>query len=192
VFNRKELEMMASQMQSLQAELSSLKHSFAAFQERFAADNTSFGEIHKSLEKIRAEQHSLVQELGIHIQQLQINREQFESEIRRFQQGHQQLSKGIAGMLQQELQEGVHALKGEMGSFREGKQSVQEMVQMVKGMNTAAQRLLDVSATIKSEDFALTKYLQQISRLDHEKGELLQRIDALERLVARERKKKEK
>ena len=190
MFNKKELEVVASQMQAVQAELASLKHAFAEFPEQFSKSILSFDDIHKSLEKIRVEQHSLVQELGIHIQQLQINREQFESEIRKFQQGQQQLSRSVAGILQQELREGVSELTGQLSHYKEGKQSIQEIVQLVKGMGIAAQKLTDVSTTIASDDFALTKYAQQISRLDHEKLELLKKIDALERLVARERKKK--
>lgn len=49
--------------------------------------------------------------------------------------------------------------------------------------------LKDVAKNIKKEDFELTKHAEQLRKNDKEKLELMRRIDTLERLIARQRRR---
>ena len=79
----------------------------------------------------------------------------------------------------------IDELKKEMGDMGELKESLASVKIELAQTQDELKKFTTISSGIKEADFELTQYIKKIQSMDNEKLELLQKIDSLERLLAR-------
>jgi len=89
-----------------------------------------------------------------------------------------------------ELGSQVERIRTDVKSYNDLKQSLQSVNTGIEQVKTEMSKFNRIASNIKEKDFSLEKHARKLKDFSDEKYELLKKIDALERLVGRERRKK--
>ena len=120
-------------------------------------------------------------------------REDFGKEIYEFKLLKSQLQKKILEKFEEELQKDLEvnrdSLKKDADDYNELRKKVAEILSGLNLTGGEISKFIEISRSIKKEDFELTKFARQLVDMDREKLELMRKIDTLERLVSRIRRR---
>lgn len=120
-------------------------------------------------------------------------REDFGKEIYDFRllKGH--LQRKILEKFEEELQKDLEInrdnLKKDADSYDELRKKAGEILSRLNLTSEEINKLTEISKSIKKEDFELTKFARHLMDMDREKLELMRKIDTLERLVSKIRRR---
>ena len=119
-------------------------------------------------------------------------RHDFEKELFDFKLLRSQMQKKIIEKFEEELGKElkiqIEKLKTDSESYNELKNNITEITSKVNNLSEEINKFIEISSNIKKEDFELTKFAKQLIEMDREKLELMNKIDALERLVSKVRR----
>jgi len=87
-----------------------------------------------------------------------------------------------------EMQNNTKKIYEDLEEFKNLKSTMSGLNNDAHDMKIEILKFLDIASRIKEADFNLEKYSKILEQNDREKVELLKRIDALERLIAKNRK----
>lgn len=113
--------------------------------------------------------------------------EEFRVEINEFKTAKTQLTRQLLANATVGLEEELGKIRADVAQYNELKREMTMISSRIIQMSTEIVKLTDISSKIRAQDFELTHYAKEIFRADKEKVELLKKIDALERLVAKSR-----
>ena len=120
-------------------------------------------------------------------------KDDFGREIYEFKLLKAQLQKKILEKFEEELQKDLEvnrdALKKDTEDYNELRKKVAEILSRLNFTTEEINKFIEISKSIKKEDFELTKFARQITDMDREKLELMRKIDTLERLVSKIRRR---
>ncbi|MBI4143536.1 hypothetical protein HY487_01485 [Candidatus Woesearchaeota archaeon] len=120
-------------------------------------------------------------------------REDFAKELVEFKLLKGQLQRKILDKFEEELQKDLEvnreALKKDAEDYNELRKKVAEMLSRLNLTGEEMGKFIEISKGIKKEDFELTKFARQLIDMDREKLELMRKIDTLERLVSKIRRR---
>lgn len=120
-------------------------------------------------------------------------REDFGREIYEFKLLKAQLQRKILEKFEEELQKDLEvnreALKKDMEDYTELRKKVAEILSRLNLTSSEINKFTEISRSIKKEDFELTKFARHLMEMDREKLELMRKIDTLERLVSKIRRR---
>jgi len=168
---------------------------------------SSVGENNKLTSELKTELESLKKELienkklqGEFLKNFKENltiiktlREDFGKELVEFKLLKGQLQRKILDKFEEELQKDLQinreALKKDAEDYNEVRKKVQETLSRLNLTTEEVGKFMEISKSIKKEDFELTKFARQLIDMDREKLELMRKIDTLERLVSKIRRR---
>lgn len=120
-------------------------------------------------------------------------KEDFGREIYEFKLLKGQLQKKILVRFEEELQKDLEVsrenLKKDAEDYSELRKKVNEILSRMSLTGEEMNKFIEISKSIKKEDFELTKFARHLMEMDNEKLELMRKIDSLERLVSRIRRR---
>lgn len=120
-------------------------------------------------------------------------REDFGREIYEFKLLKGQLQKKILVKFEEELQKDLDVsrenLKKDAEDYSELRKKMSEILARMSLTGEEMDKFIEISKSLKKEDFELTKFARHLIEMDNEKLELMRKIDALERLVSRIRRR---
>ncbi|MBI4452050.1 hypothetical protein HY637_01350, partial [Candidatus Woesearchaeota archaeon] len=120
-------------------------------------------------------------------------RHEFEKELFQFQLLKSQMQRTIIQKFEEELDKELkiqmEALKNDAKEHNEIKQGIKYVTMQLNNLSDEVSKFMLISRSIRKEDFELTKFANQLLGLDKEKLELMRKIDALERLVSKIRRR---
>ena len=120
-------------------------------------------------------------------------REDFGKELYEFKLLKGQLQKKILDKFEEELQKDLEvnreSLRKDTDEYSELRGKVAEILSRLNLTSEEITKFTEISKNIKKEDFELTKFARQIVDMDREKLELMRKIDNLERLVSKIRRR---
>ena len=90
--------------------------------------------------------------------------------------------------LQKDLQVNRESLKKDTDDYSELKGKVADILSKINLSSEEISKFMEISKTIKKEDFELTKFARHLIEMDREKLDLMRKIDSLERLVSKMRR----
>ena len=120
-------------------------------------------------------------------------REDFGKELYEFKliKGH--LQRKILDKFEEELQKDLEvnreSLKKDADDYNELRKKVSEILSRVNMSSDEINKFVEISKSIKKEDFEMTRFARQLVDMDREKLELMRKIDTLERLVSKIRRR---
>ncbi|MBI2657912.1 hypothetical protein HYX08_04430 [Candidatus Woesearchaeota archaeon] len=120
-------------------------------------------------------------------------REDFGKELVEFKLLKGQLQRKILDRFEEELQKDLQinreALKKDAEDYSEVRKKVSEVLSRLSLTSEEISKFMEISKSIKKEDFELTRFARQLVDMDREKLELMRKIDTLERLVSKIRRR---
>ena len=120
-------------------------------------------------------------------------KDDFGKEIYEFKLLKAQLQKKILERFEEELQKDLEvsrdALKKDIGDYNELRKKVAEILSRLNLTSEEINKFIEISRSVKKEDFELAKFARHLMEMDREKLELMRKIDTLERLVSKIRRR---
>ncbi len=120
-------------------------------------------------------------------------KDDFGKELYEFKLLKGQLQRKILEKFEEELQKDLEvnreALKKDIDYYSELRLNVSEILSRINLTSEEISKFLEISRSIKKEDFEMTKFARQLIEMDREKLELMRKIDTLERLVSKIRRR---
>ncbi|MDP3765983.1 MAG: hypothetical protein Q8R04_05715 [Nanoarchaeota archaeon] len=120
-------------------------------------------------------------------------REDFGKELVEFKLLKSQLQRKILEKFEEELQKDLEInreeLKKDTEDYNELRKKVAEILSRLNMTSEEINKFIEISKSIKKEDFELTRFARHLLDMDREKLELMRKIDTLERLVSKIRRR---
>ena len=120
-------------------------------------------------------------------------RADFGKELYEFKLLKGQLQRKILDKFEEELQKDLEinreALKKDVNDYNELRKKIGEIASRLNLTNEEITKFVEISRSIKKEDFELTKFARHLLDMDREKLELMRKIDTMERLVSKIRRR---
>jgi len=120
-------------------------------------------------------------------------REDFGKELYEFKLLKGQLQRKILDKFEEELQKDLEvnreSLKKDANDYSELRSKVSDILSRLNLSSEEIDKFISISKNIKKEDFEMTKFARQVVDMDREKLELMRKIDSLERLVSKIRRR---
>ena len=120
-------------------------------------------------------------------------REDFGKELYEFKLLKGQLQRKILDKFEEELQKDLEvnreALKKDADDYNELRKKAAEILSKLNLTAGEISKFMEISKNIKKEDFELTRFARHLLEMDREKLELMRKIDTLERLVSKIRRR---
>ena len=119
-------------------------------------------------------------------------RQDFEKELFDFKLLRGQMQKKIIEKFEEELGKELKIqmdnLKSDAESYNHLREEINQISGKVNLFGEEISKFTAISRNIKKEDFELTRFANQLTSMDKEKLELIQKIDTLERLISKMRR----
>jgi DNA repair exonuclease SbcCD ATPase subunit len=120
-------------------------------------------------------------------------REDFGKELVEFKLLKGQLQRKILDKFEEELQKDLQinreSLKKDAEDYNELRKKAAEILSRLNMTGEEINKFIEISQSIKKEDFELAKFARHLLEMDREKLELMRKIDTLERLVSKIRRR---
>ena len=120
-------------------------------------------------------------------------RDDFGRELFEFKLLKGQLQRKILDKFEEELQKDLgmnrELLKKDVEDYNDLRKKVMEIMSKVSLTSEEIGKFIDISRNIKKEDFELTKFARHLIEMDREKLDLMRKIDNMERLVSKIRRR---
>ncbi|MBI2656358.1 hypothetical protein HYX03_01310 [Candidatus Woesearchaeota archaeon] len=120
-------------------------------------------------------------------------REDFGKELYEFKLLKGQLQRKILDKFEEELQKDLEVNREALGKdaqdYNELRKKVAEILSRLNLTSEEINKFIEISKSIRKEDFELTKFARHLLEMDREKLELMRKIDTLERLVSKIRRR---
>ncbi len=148
--------------------------------------------LRNELKELNSNQKEFLKNFKENLQIIKNLREDFGKEIYEFKLLKAQLQRKILDKFEEELQKDLEinrdALKKDIGDYNELRKNVAEILSRLNLTTEEISKFIEISKSIKKEDFELTKFARHLLDMDREKLELMRKIDTLERLVSKIRR----
>ncbi|MAG91306.1 hypothetical protein CMO83_01365 [Candidatus Woesearchaeota archaeon] len=151
------------------------------------------GKLKTSLDDVKKEQKEFLTSFKDNIGVIKNLREDFGKELYEFKMLKAQMQRKILDKFEEELQKDLEvnreALRKDVQDYNELRKNVSEVASRLNLTTEEINKFLEISKSIKKEDFELTKFAGHLLEMDKEKIELMRKIDILERLVSKIRRR---
>lgn len=148
------------------------------------------GKVSGSIFNIDRTQQEFLEKLNNNIESINQSRAEFDKEIRDFKLQKTNMERNMFERSDTELTKHIERVKTDVNSYNELKREVTAIKDTITRLRSEIEKFTGISKNIKAKDFELEKYAKELSKRDNEKLDLMRKIESLERLIGRERRKK--
>jgi len=157
---------------------------------------TEFGtlkqQINDNISEIDVKKNEFFKNFNEDIDLMKTIRHDFEKELFDFKLLRSQMQKKIIEKFEEELSKElkiqIDKLNLDSEKYNELKEQMNDLTSKVNNLGGEISKFTAISRNIKKEDFELTKFANQLTSMDKEKLELIQKVDTLERLISKMRR----
>ena len=149
--------------------------------------------LNKGLTDVKQNQNEFLKNFKENLLVIKNLKEDFSRELVEFKLLKGQLQRKIIDKFEEELQKDLEinreALKKDIDDYTELRKKAAEILSKLNLTKEEIEKFIEISKSIKKEDFELTKFARNLFEMDKEKLELMRKIDTLERLVSKIRRR---
>ena len=154
---------------------------------------TELETLRKELSETKSNQQEFLKNFKENVNIIKNLREDFGKELVEFKLLKAQLQRKILDKFEEELQKDLEvnreALRKDTEDYNGLRKKVTEIVSRLNLTTEEINKFIEISKNIKKEDFELTKFARHLIEMDRDKLELMRKIDTLERLVSKIRRR---
>jgi len=146
-----------------------------------------------SMHEIKSNNDEFVKLFSQNLDIIHTSKEELKKEVYDFKLLKTQMQKKLLEKFETEL--GNHLcissdkLRNDLDEYNKLKEKVSSTISNIESLSSEINKFSDISKNIKKEDFELTQFNKQMQDADKEKLELMRKIDNLERLIAKMRRR---
>ena len=181
-------------------ELMNVKENLDEINRNVQDNNKTISELKKDLELLKKElnennkaQQEFLNTFKENLAVIKNLREDFGKELYEFKLLKGQLQRKILDKFEEELQKDLdvnrEALRKDSEDYNELRKKAAEILSRLNMTGEEIAKFVEISKSIKKEDFELTRFARHLVEMDKEKLELMRKIDTLERLVSKIRRR---
>src|SRR3989338_8021546 len=181
-------------------ELMDVKSNLEELNKSVSDNNKTISELKEELNQLRSElseikdnQKEFLKAFKDDLGVIHNLRDDFGRELFEFKLLKGQLQRKILDKFEEELQKDLgmnrELLKKDVEDYNELRKKVTDILSKVSLTSEEIGKFIDISRNIKKEDFELTKFARHLIEMDREKLELMRKIDNMERLVSKIRRR---
>ena len=149
--------------------------------------------LRKELSEMKGSQKEFLKALKEDLHVIRNQREDFAKEIFEFRLLKAHMQKKILDKFEEELQKDLQVnreiLKKDIDDYEGLRKNVAAVLSRLNMTGEEISKFVEISKSIKKEDFELNKFAGHLMEMDKEKLELMRKIDSLERLVSKIRRR---
>jgi len=150
-------------------------------------------ELGSGLKEVKGSQTEFLTNFKENLDVINDSKESLRKEVYDFKLLRAQMQKSILEKFEEELGNELKVnsekLKNDINEYNKLKEQMTAAIGQVKELSGEMAKFTEVSKNIKKEDFELTKFANQLLEQDKEKLELMRKIDTLERLISKMRRR---
>ena len=154
---------------------------------------TELGSLNSGLADVKNEQQEFLKTFKDNLAVIKNLREDFGKELVEFKLLKAQMQRKIIDKFEEELQKDLQvnreSLSKDINEYNELRKKVGEILSRLNLTSEEITKFLEISRNIKKEDFELSRFARQLVEMDKEKLDLMRKIDTLERLVSKIRRR---
>jgi chromosome segregation ATPase len=189
----KDLVQMSKQLQRLNEKIEGYHQEIDSLNEAVGGLKKEVDGISKSTKEIKDEASSAVSAINREVVDLRKTNEQFKKSIYDFTVIKKEIQKDILSKFDTKLKEELVTTSRELrhsvndyNELRDGLKSTSKEVEEISSKCIRLQKIMD---QVKEQDFQCVDFTKKVEDLSREKLSLLRKLDSMERLVARSRRK---
>lgn len=149
--------------------------------------------LRNQLNELKNSQNEFLKNFRDDILSIKNLKEDFAQEIFEFKLLKGQLQKKLLEKFEEELQKDLQVnrenLKKDAEDYGELRKKINEIFARLNITNEEITKFISISQSIRKEDFELTKFARHLMEMDSEKLNLMRKIDSLERLISKIRRR---
>lgn len=188
----KELVHATENIEIIKTKIDELSGAFVGMQKEAHDSNEELRILKSELKELKDVHSELINSVQPTVDGIKALRHDLEYEIKEFKLVKGQLQEKLFQRIREELNENIttnlEGLKTDVSRYNELKQQVGSITSRIGVLGTEIDKFNTISKQLKEGDFELSNYAKKIMEMDHEKLQLLRKIDVLERLVSKERR----
>jgi methyl-accepting chemotaxis protein len=119
----------------------------------------------------------------------------FEKEFFQFKLLKSQMQKKLMEKFEEELDKELKLqskkLESDAEVYQELKENIKDITSKVNNLGDEINKFIEISQTIKKEDFEMTRFANKLKEMDREKLDLMKKLDTMERLVSKMRRQEQ-
>ena len=180
-------------LMQVKEQLGSLKEQVTSQGQAVAGLKEEMNEFRETFEGVSTVQKELVSSFKNDIPAITESKEALEKEVYDFKilksQLQNQILKKFEEELSKELAVNTEKIQSDLKDYNEMHEKVGTLVRDAEAMSSEIEKFNEISKTIKKGDFELGNFAKQLQKDDSEKLALMKKIDTLERLIAKMRRR---
>lgn len=161
--------------------------------EKLDSFSLKFDKFEKRLQEIEGEQQQFLDGFKQNLEVIKGIKDELKSEVYDFKLIKSDVKNKLVEKFEEELKNelklNLESLKHELNNYNEIKSNVNLLLQKTKAAAIEIDKFSEIGKNIKKEDFMLSRFADELRLADKEKLELLHKIDALERLISKMRRR---
>ena len=188
----KELVHATENIDIIKTKIGELSYAFTSMQKEAHCSNEELSILKSEFKELKELHSEFINSFQPTLESIKALRHDIEFEIKEFKLVKGQLQEKLFQRIREELNENItvnlEGLKTDVSRYNELKQQVGSITSKISVLSTEIDKFNLISKQLKESDFELSNYAKKIMEMDHEKLQLLRKIDVLERLVSKERR----
>src|SRR3989344_2218546 len=145
----------------------------------------------KEIISLKSEQDELLKALKSNSNETSGIMEALKAEIFEFKLLKSQLQRKLLEKfeegLKKEMSSGIDIMRRDAEEYNEARKNLNETMKRITSINEDVAKFIDISRSIKKEDFQLSNFAKQVSYADSEKIRLMRRVEQLEGIISKMR-----
>ena len=146
----------------------------------------------KEINSLKSEQAELLKALKSNSNETSGIMEALKAEIFEFKLLKSQLQRKLLEKFEEELKKelssGIDIMRRDAEEYNEARKNLNETMKKMNSINEDVAKFIDISRSIKKEDFHLSNFAKQVSYADSEKIRLMRRVEQLEGIISKMRR----
>jgi chromosome segregation ATPase len=183
------LSNIGAEIDSIKKQIKSLSNDSKQFKEEFS----NFLLDHEKLMESQKKQQEMIIESSKALNEIKTISDDFKKEIYDFKLMKTQMQKVVLERVENELKEelssGLSNMREDAKKYEKLRNNLEILSSDIMILRDNIKKFSSIAVNIKESDFHLNKYYRNLDEMDKEKIHLLRKIDSLERLVAKIRRK---
>ena len=150
-------------------------------------------ELKKTLGDMGSIRKDFIKDFSEELKSIKYLKEDFGKEVYEFRLLKAKMQNRILERFEEELKKelGINnaRLQKDLEEYEQSRKKIAQMALAISSAGDEIKKFIEISSNIKKEDFELDRFARQLSNASKEKLDLMRKIDSLERLVSKMRRR---